>query len=98
MDLFQPGDKYANLEEKLAAYRAEYNENPPCSWKDMLAQYKVFKLEHLREPRRVGESLSPLERPLEYCLAQWANDQKKRSKVTASSRCEYCALRLLSVF
>ena len=89
MDLFRPGDKYANLEGKLAAYRAEYNENPSCSWKDRLAQYKVFKLEHLREPREVGKSLDVSKRPLEFFLAQWAARQKQLSKVGASSRGEY---------
>ena len=94
MDLCQPGVKYANLEEKLAAYRVESNENPSCSWGDRLAQYNVFKQEHYREPKRVGKLLDISKRPLEFFLAQWAAKQKLRSKVGASGRCEYICVAI----
>ena len=98
MDGVRPDETWSDQEEKLEAFRHEQGKNPLWSWKDMLELYKVFKLAHGREPRRVGESLSPLEWPLECFLAKWVSSQKGRSKVGAKSRCEFCAFRLLSAF
>ena len=90
MFVFQPGETWADAEQRLQALRDEHEINPLFTFEACLALYKAFKREHpTGEPKRVGQLLDISKRPLEFLLAQWAAQQKKRSKVGASGRCEF---------
>ena len=90
MEVFQPGETWADAEQRLQAHRDEHGKNPSFVWEALLEMYKVFKRAHDREPKMVGRrNCPPLERPLEYLLAQWVAQQKTLSRVGASGRCEF---------
>lgn len=91
----QPGETWADVVQRFQALRDKLGKNPSLAWEVTLGLYRLFRLEHSREPKYVGSSLPVLERPLEYFLAKWVKDQKLRSNSDASSRCEYMPIAFI---
>ena len=90
MDVLQPGETWADAEQRLQTIRDEHGRNPLFTWEASLALYEAFKREYpTGAPKQVGMTRSLLERPLEYFLGQWVNEQKMRSKDSALHRCEF---------